>query len=261
MNQPETGDAPEAARGNSDLQKELAEVLRQRAAISAVLRAIANSPDDLQPIFDTIIDSAVHLCRAEWGAFRLSEEIGFRLVAYKVSRGSWSPPMLQEHGSFVGRLLGSKSPVHIPDLATHLERMGAVEEGDRDAISHGVRTVLYVPMLRNDELTATLSLVRYRIEPFTEKEIELVTDFAAEAAIALEVTRREQALRESERRSRSAIDGIPGFVAILAPNGDVEAFNRQIIDYCGQPPEELKNWSTNGIVSDGLNARRIGAET
>src|SRR6516162_836001 len=141
MNQPETGEAPEAAHSRSDLQKELAEVHRQRAAISAVLRAIANSPHDLQPIFDTIIDSAVHLCRVEWGAFRLSEETGFRLVASKVSRGSWSPPMLQEHGSFVGRLLGSKSPVHIPDLATHLERMGAVEEGDRDAISHGVRTV------------------------------------------------------------------------------------------------------------------------
>src|SRR5215470_17340716 len=56
MNQPETGEAPEAVHGNSDLQKELAEVLRQRAAISAVLRAIANSPHDLQPIFDTIID-------------------------------------------------------------------------------------------------------------------------------------------------------------------------------------------------------------
>src|SRR5262249_45515863 len=130
MNQLETGEA-------SDLQKELAEVLRQRAAISEVLRAIANSPHDLQPIFDTIIDSAVHLCRAEWGSLRLVEEAGLRLVAYKVSRGSWSPPMLQEHGSFIGRLLGSKSPVHIPDLATHLERMGAVEEGDREAISRG----------------------------------------------------------------------------------------------------------------------------
>ena len=68
MNHLETGEAPEAAHGNSDLRKELAEVLRQRAAISAVLRAIANSPHDLQPIFDSIIDSAVHLCRAELGS-------------------------------------------------------------------------------------------------------------------------------------------------------------------------------------------------
>ena len=71
-------------------QKELAEVRRQRAAISEVLRAIANSPHDLQPIFDTILDSAVHLCRAEWGAFSLSGETGLRHVAYKV------PPALSE---------------------------------------------------------------------------------------------------------------------------------------------------------------------
>jgi hypothetical protein len=80
MNQLETGEAPEAAHSRSNLQKELAEVLRQRAAISEVLRAIANSPHDLQPIFDTILDSAVHLCRAEWGSCNLTEETGFRLV-------------------------------------------------------------------------------------------------------------------------------------------------------------------------------------
>ena len=59
MNEPETGVASEAAHGNSDLRNDLDEVLRQRAAISAVLRAIANPPHDLQPIFDTIIDNAV----------------------------------------------------------------------------------------------------------------------------------------------------------------------------------------------------------
>jgi hypothetical protein len=147
MNDPETGEAPEAAHGRSDLQKELTEVLRQRAAISAVLRAIANSPHDLQPVFDTILDSAVHLCRAEWGAFRLVEEIGFRLAAYKVSpplSEVWSPPMLWGHDSFMGRLLGSKSPVHISDLATHLERNSA-GEAERGAILFGVRTALFVP--------------------------------------------------------------------------------------------------------------------
>ena len=78
MNQLETGEAPEAAHGRSDLQKELAEVLRQRAAISEVLRAIGNSPHDLQPIFDTILDNAVRLCRAEecGGVCRLAEEGG-----------------------------------------------------------------------------------------------------------------------------------------------------------------------------------------
>jgi signal transduction histidine kinase len=197
MNQPETGEAPEAAHGRSDLQKELAEVLRQRAAISAVLRAIANSPHDLQPIFDTIIDNAVYLCRADWGAFRLSEQTGFRLVAHKMSPAvsALSPRKLFEHSSFIGRLFGSKSPVHIPDFAAQLEG-NSVGEAEREAISRGTRTFIIVPMLRNDDLIGALGLARLRIEPFKANEIELVTDFAAQAAIALEITRSERQLRE-----------------------------------------------------------------
>jgi len=70
-------------------------------------------------------------------------------------------------------------------------------------------------------------------------------------AFVLDLTERkraEEALRESERQSRSAIDGIPGLVGILAPNGDLEAVNRQIVDYCGRSVEELKNWGTNGTI-------------
>ena len=190
---------PEAAHSNSDLQKELAEVLRQRAAISVVLRAIANSPHDLQPIFDTIVESAVHLCRAESGGVRLAEEAVLRLVANREGpalSGLWSPPMLRGPDSFLGRLFGSKSPVHIPDLATHLER-NSPGEAEREAMTKiGTRTILIVPMLRSDELIGTLALARHRIEPFTEKEIEVVMDFAAQAAIALEITRRERELRE-----------------------------------------------------------------
>jgi signal transduction histidine kinase len=198
MYRPKTGEASEAAHGNSDLQKELAEVLQQRAAVSAVLRAIANSPHDMQPIFDTILDSALHLCRAEGGIFRLSGEIGFRLVAHKFIAVSamYPPPTLQERDSIIALLLGSKSPVHIPDMATYLE-LNSAGEAERQYVSKiGVRTTLYVPMLRNDEQIGSLGIGRRRVEPFTEKEIELVTDFAAEAAIALEVTRRERELRQ-----------------------------------------------------------------
>jgi PAS domain-containing protein len=70
-------------------------------------------------------------------------------------------------------------------------------------------------------------------------------------AFVLDLTERkraEEALRESERSLRSTIDGIPGLVGTLAPNGDVEAVNRQIIEYCGQSLDELKNWGTNGTV-------------
>ena len=167
MNQLETGEAPEAAHGRSDLQKELDEVLRQRAAISAVLRAIASSPHDLQPIFDTILDSAVHLCRADWGTFRLVEEAGLRLVGYKQypAVSEMFPPPILEHGSVIGRLFGSKSPVQISDLA---------KDKAEDTVrlpKLGVRTHLVVPMLRNDELIGSLGLGRHRIEPLCARKM------------------------------------------------------------------------------------------
>jgi signal transduction histidine kinase len=195
MNQLETGEAPEAARGRSDLQKELAEVLRQRAAISGVLRAIASSPHDLQPIFDSIVDSAKRLCRADAANFRLLEEAGLRLVARTQSPAAYSPPKLIGPGSFYDLVIASKAPIHVPDFATH-ELYRAGEAGAVALVKGGYRTFLFVPMLRNDELIGTIALGRRRVEHFTEKEIELVTDFAAQATIALQITRRERQYRE-----------------------------------------------------------------
>src|ERR1700755_3163253 len=98
----------------SELEDELTEVTRHRAAISEVLRAIAGSPHDLQPIFDTIVESARRLCQAEVGSLRLSEQAGLRLVAVNGDL-PWSPPELLEHGSYIGEFAASRSPVHIPD--------------------------------------------------------------------------------------------------------------------------------------------------
>jgi signal transduction histidine kinase len=180
------------------LQREVAELAAQKAATSEVLRAIASSPHDLQPIFQTIIDSAVRLCRGEGGTFRLVEEAGLRLVAYSLSRGGlkeYSPPTLQEHGSFIGRHIASKSPVNIPDIAAN-EVYSAGDANQVALVEAGFRTVLLVPMLRNDELVGAFAIGWRRIEHFAENEIELVTDFAAQAAIALEITSRERQLRE-----------------------------------------------------------------
>jgi GAF domain-containing protein len=183
------------ASGRSKLKDELTEVTRHRAAISEVLRAIASSPHDLQPIFDTILDSASRICQAELGSLRLSEEAGLRLVAV---RGylPWSPPELLEHSSFVGLFAASRSPVHIPDQAAHeLYRRGdpyllrSVDVG-------GFRTSLFVPMVKDEKVIGVLIVGRTCVQPFTDKQIELVTDFAAQAAIALLITRREREYRQ-----------------------------------------------------------------
>ena len=98
-----SGKRPKASHSHSDLQEKLAEAVRQRTAMSQVLRAIASSPHDLQPIFDTILDSARKLSRADTGVFRLVEEAGFRLVARALSPGvpeTVLPPTLVLRGTF-----------------------------------------------------------------------------------------------------------------------------------------------------------------
>src|SRR5258706_4968061 len=103
----------------SEPQDRVTELIEQQAAISEVLRAIASSPHDLQPIFDAILDSATRLCRADSGALRLSEESGLRLVAVRgdplFGSQMWSSFPVLVKGSLLSRLGTSGVPNPIPD--------------------------------------------------------------------------------------------------------------------------------------------------
>jgi C4-dicarboxylate-specific signal transduction histidine kinase len=185
----------------SELQDRVAELIEQQAAISEVLRAIASSPHDLQPIFDAILDSATRLCRADIGSLRLSEESGLRRVAVRgdpllVSQVWSSFPVLAEEGSLTSRLAASRLPTHIPDLT-------ALEGEHRDdvwitAVNAGFRTALTVPLLNDNEVVGIISLGRKQMQPFTDKQISLFRDIAAQATIALESTRRERQYRDMQ---------------------------------------------------------------
>jgi GAF domain-containing protein len=184
----------------SELQDRVTELIEQQTAISEVLRAIASSPHDLQPIFDAILDSAKRLCGADMGSLRLFEESGLRLVAVRgdpflVSQAWSSFPVLDKE-SFLSRLATSRLPAHIPDLT-------ALEGDHRDdlwvtAAKARHRTALFLPLLKDNEIVGVISLGRTRVQPFTDKQICLFTDFAAEASIALESTRRERQYREMQ---------------------------------------------------------------
>jgi signal transduction histidine kinase len=183
----------------SEPQDRVTALIEQQTAISEVLRAIASSPHDLQPIFDAILDSATRLCRADLGTLRLSEEGGLRLVAVRgdpllVSQ-VWSSFPVLDKGSYLGRLATSRLAAHIPDFAAF--------EGDRDdywitAVNAGFRTGLFVPLLKDNEIVGTISLGRTQVQPFTDKQISLFRDFAAQAAVALEITRLERQYREAQ---------------------------------------------------------------
>src|SRR5271168_3482476 len=106
----------------SELQDRVTELIEQQTAISEVLRAIASSPHDLQPVFDAILDSATRLCRANMGSLRLSEERGLRLVALRgdavLISQVWSSFPVLDNESFLGRLATGRLSAHIPDLTT-----------------------------------------------------------------------------------------------------------------------------------------------
>jgi signal transduction histidine kinase len=199
-------EASTARRGilsRSELQWQVTELAEQRAAISEVLRAIASSPHDLQPIFDTILANATRLCRAHLGALLLFEDNDFHVVARRAPKHA-SPdalplgrPLGVRPGTPLSQLAEKRSPIHTADLAEDQSYL------DRD---HGVvivvealgaRTSLLVPMLKEDELIGAVTVLRTQVQPFTERQIELIADFAAQATIALESTRREREYRKA----------------------------------------------------------------
>ena len=175
------------------------ELEQERASVSEVLCAISNSPHELQPIFDTIIQSATGLCRANYGNLRLPESEGFRMVAevsYPASVAKrWRQPIFNIPDGPLAHMAVKKSPLHIPDLAEETKYLKIPAVAALAKLG-GIRTMLIVPMLSNNTVIGAITVSRTRVQPFTKKEIAMVTDFAAQATIALETTRRERQLRE-----------------------------------------------------------------
>jgi C4-dicarboxylate-specific signal transduction histidine kinase len=182
-------------------REQVAEITEQQAAITEVLLAIASSPHDLQPIFETMLASAVRLCVATGGSLFLVEKGGLRVVAragppnpYLANRDEFMCPV--PPGTPHAQLIETRSPVHIADLAADPRYLKQEPLIVTLVEAMGVRTHLILPMLREDELIGAVAIFRKEVEPFTDKQINLLAAFAAQATIALESTRRERQIRE-----------------------------------------------------------------
>jgi signal transduction histidine kinase len=175
---------------------ELSQSLQQQTAVSDVLKIISRSTFDLQPVLDTLVETASRLCdsemafilRREGDVYRAGAAIGFSQEYIKFLQGH---PIAADRGTITGRVALERHTVHVLDVAADPEY--TMTESTSLA---GQRTALGVPLLRQNEPIGAIILARQRVEAFSPKQIELVTTFADQAVIAIENVRLFDELRQ-----------------------------------------------------------------
>src|SRR5262249_8922647 len=193
--------------------RELSESLEQQAATSEVLRVISSSRSELEPVFRAMLANATRLCEASYGALWLCEGEGYRTAALhgplpKAYLEQLRPGTVYHPAPEVSLVRATKSrrAVQLTDLSASRAYL------DRDPLPvaavdiAGIRTLVTVPMLKDDEAVGAIVIYRREVRPFTEKQIELVTNFAAQAVIAIENTRLLNELRESLQQQTATAD-------------------------------------------------------
>jgi signal transduction histidine kinase len=279
--------APRARRTSSPpllgeiarLRRELDETLAQQKASAEVLRVISTSPGDLQPVFATMLENATHVCGSNFGTLYLREGEAFRAVCMHGATPAYLQARLGQlihpgPATGLGRVARTRQVTHIADVTSE----SAYRERDPMRVAAadlgGVRTMLVVPMLKEGELVGAIAIYRVEVRPFTNKQIQLVTNFAHQAVIAIENARlfdeiqdKSQQLAEASQHKsqflanmshelRTPLNAILGYTELILDNiyGEMPGKMRTVLERIESNGKHLL-----GLINDVLDLSKIEA--